>query len=124
MAELHDVLSPFQEFKKDGVGEIDFLVIPDAPFRFSFAGVERGGVGAVTVSVEVVRVLPPPALPATYPAFQQAVVTASASPSWFLPGPVGYVKIPRGYGVRVLTTGIAGAEVSKCRIVIEKMVDY
>lgn len=120
MAEQHDVLSPFQEFAKDGVDDLDFLVIPDAPFRFSFAGVERGGVGAVDVEVNVERIVGA----GSTIAFQQQKVSASTLPSWFLPGPVGYVKIPRGYGIRVVTSGIGGAEVSKCRVVVEKLVDY
>lgn len=119
MAEQHDVLSPFQEFKKSAVGaDLDFLVIPDAPFRFSFAGVERSAAGAVTVEVEVVRVATPTE------AFRHDIVTLSSDPSWFFPGPVGYAKIPRGYGIRVATTGIAGGETVKTRVVIEKMVDY
>jgi hypothetical protein len=118
MATKYEVLSPFQEFKDSKVGtDLDFLVIPDAPFRFSFAGVERSAAGAVTVEVLVERI-------GTTEAFRHAIASLSADPSWFFPGPVGYVKIPRGYGIRVTTSGIAGGETVNARVVIEKLVDY
>lgn len=118
MADKHDVLSPFQEFKNEAVGaDLDFLAVPDAPFRFQFAGVERSSNGALDIDVTVERV-------EESISFLHHKVTGTTDPSVFIPGPVGETKIPFGYGVRVVTTGIAGGETVKTRIVIEKLVDY
>lgn len=118
MADKHDVLSPFQEFSKELTGsDLDFLAVPDAPFRFQFAGVERDENGAVDIDVYVERV-------EESVSFLHHKVVGTTDPSAFIPGPVGETKIPFGYGVRVVTTGISGTETVKAKIVIEKLVDY